>query len=45
MGTAKITDAYLVDLAAYHEGILATLDRGVVAVAAGRSAACIELIV
>lgn len=42
-GHRQVTDAYLVALAASHEGILATLDRGVGAVATGKTG-CVEFI-
>ena len=35
-GHRQVTDAYLLTLAAFHEGILATLDRSVMAVAEGK---------
>lgn len=44
-GHRQVTDAYLVALAASHDGILATLDRGVAVIAAGRSAGCVEFII
>ena len=44
-GHRQVTDTYLVALAISHEGILATLDRRVAAVTAGRNTACAEFIV
>ena len=36
VGHRQVTDAYLIALAASHGGVVATLDRGMLAVAAGR---------
>jgi hypothetical protein len=44
-GHRQVTDAYLVALAISHDGMLATLDRGVAAVAAGKNIRCMEFIV
>ena len=44
IGHRQITDAYLLALAASHGGILATLDRGVAAVAPRDSAGSVEFI-
>jgi toxin-antitoxin system PIN domain toxin len=44
-GHRQVTDAYLVALAVSHDGILATLDRGVAAVATGRNIGCVDFIV
>lgn len=43
-GHRQVTDAYLLALTISHEGILATLDRGVMSVAAGRGPAAVEVI-
>jgi hypothetical protein len=44
VGHRQVTDAYLVSLAAAHDGVLATLDRGVAAALGGRGAGAVEFI-
>lgn len=43
-GHRQVTDAYLVSLAAAHDGVLATLDRGVAAAIGGRGAGVVEFV-
>ena len=40
----QVTDAYLLALAASHEGILATLDRAISALVSGKCDECVEFI-
>jgi toxin-antitoxin system PIN domain toxin len=43
-GHQQVTDAYLLALAVRHDGVLATFDRGIAALAAGGREAAVEMV-